>query len=173
MAVSGKSPETARDKLRLRAIGTREDSAQSPIVAANLPKGWFLIVANRAAHRLLTEAVLQSLSAGCEVSMARLPTPFVAIRDRYMAQQRAEGAEAAVDYIFEVPVELIMHFTGYRHDQNIPDFGAQPFEVLESTVPEKKAWLKWLFPHNKASEPSGLIAPDGAQNKRGSGLAGD
>ena len=74
------------------------------------------------------------------------PTPFSAIRDRCIAGQRAAGgADATVDYIFEVPVELVMSFTGYRYDQDIPELGDQPFEVLESTEPEKKSWSKRLL----------------------------
>jgi hypothetical protein len=184
LAVSGKSPETVRDELSLRATGTREDIAESPIVAANLPKGWYLIVADRAQHPLISDAVLQSLAVGCEVltctveehvmfsaatawrdgrrvwsvthesdsgrehlaTDGELPTSFSAIRDRCISQQRAEGgSDAAADYIFEVPGELVMSFTGYRHDKDIAELGDEPFEVLEYTKPQNNSWLKRLL----------------------------
>jgi hypothetical protein len=67
LAVTGKSPETVREELNLRATGVREEGAESPIIAANLPKGWYLIVANRAEHSMISDTVLQSLSVSCEV----------------------------------------------------------------------------------------------------------
>jgi hypothetical protein len=184
LAVTGKSPERVREELSLRATGTREEGAESPIVSANLPKGWYLIVANQAEHPLISTAVLQSLSVSCEVLTCTVeehvmfsaatawrdgrrlwsithesgsgqdhlatdgepPTALTAIRDRCISQQRvASDAHARVDYIFDIPVELFKSFTGYRYDQDIPELGDQSFEVLESTEPEKKSWLRRLF----------------------------
>ncbi|HSE25289.1 MAG TPA: hypothetical protein VLB68_26745 [Pyrinomonadaceae bacterium] len=58
LAVSGKSPETVREELSLRATGAYENVAESPIVAANLPNGWYLIVTPKHFH-LADESVLK------------------------------------------------------------------------------------------------------------------
>ena len=73
------------------------------------------------------------------------PPPFFAsIRDRLRAkQQEAGGKKAAVDYIFDIPVETAQQFTGYRHDRDIPGASETPFEVLETTESTpKRSWLR-------------------------------
>jgi hypothetical protein len=55
------------EALGLRGTGTREEIAESPIVGAELPSGWYLIVTHRSGHPLMRDPVLQRLSAGCEV----------------------------------------------------------------------------------------------------------
>lgn len=67
LAVRGKSPTEVLETLRLRGTGTREEIAESPIVGAALPTGWYLIVGGRSGHRFLRDQILQGLSAGCEV----------------------------------------------------------------------------------------------------------
>jgi hypothetical protein len=67
LAVNGKPPATVLETLGLRGTGTREEIAESPIVGAQLPTGWYLVVAGRSGHRLMSDPVLQRLSAGCEV----------------------------------------------------------------------------------------------------------
>ena len=75
------------------------------------------------------------------------PGSFGAIRDRMRSQQAAEGGDKAeVDYIFEIPVELALSLTGYRHDIEIPALGKNAFEVLVTTktTPER-TWWRRLF----------------------------
>jgi hypothetical protein len=67
LAVRGKTPAAVLEALGLRGTGTREEIAESPIVGAELPTGWYLIVTDRSGHRLTRDAVLQRLSAECEV----------------------------------------------------------------------------------------------------------
>ncbi len=67
LAVKGKLPTAVLETLGLRGTGTREEIAESPIVGAELPSGWYLVVAGRSGHRLMRDQTLQRLSAGCEV----------------------------------------------------------------------------------------------------------
>jgi len=67
LAVNGKGRATVLEALGLRATGTREEIAESPVAGAERPSGWYLVVTDRSGHRLTRDSVLQTLSAGCEV----------------------------------------------------------------------------------------------------------
>jgi hypothetical protein len=70
-----------------------------------------------------------------------LPPQYASIRDHFTALQQAENdAEAEVDYLFEIPVELARSFAAYKHDEASPAFETQGFEILESA-----SWLGRLF----------------------------
>jgi hypothetical protein len=57
------------------------------------------------------------------------PDCFAAVRDRLLKQQNDEGgADAGVDHVFDIPVDIGVELTGYRYDM-IPD-GDLPYEVL-------------------------------------------
>ena len=66
-AVKGKPPAAVLETLGLRGTGTREEIAESPIVGTELPSGWYLVVASRSGHRLMSDQNVQRLSAGCDV----------------------------------------------------------------------------------------------------------
>lgn len=71
------------------------------------------------------------------------PAEYASIRDRFISQQDAEGgAEADVDFLFEIPVVLVQTFVGYKHDEESPAFDKRGFELLEST---QKSFFKRLF----------------------------
>ena len=59
------------------------------------------------------------------------PHPYGSIRDRLVAEQKAESEPAEVDYIFDIPVELGKELTGFRHDERLPGVTKEEFEVLE------------------------------------------
>ena len=67
LAVKGKPPEAVLETLGLRGTGAREAIAGSPVVGAELPSGWYLVVADGSGHRLMRDPIVQRLSAGCEV----------------------------------------------------------------------------------------------------------
>jgi hypothetical protein len=67
LAVKGKARASVLEALGLRGTGAREEIAESPIVGAELPNGWFLVVGDRSGHRLMRDPSVQRLSAGCEV----------------------------------------------------------------------------------------------------------
>jgi hypothetical protein len=80
-----------------------------------------------------------------------LPNEFECVRDRFFAQQEsAGGANADVDYVYEIPAELAKALTGFRHDQDMPGMGVQPYEVLEPPQDFKKqmafqnAWSRMI-----------------------------
>jgi hypothetical protein len=67
LAVKGKTPAIVLETLNLHGTGTREDFAESPITGAELPGGWYLVVANQSGHKLISEPVIKQLSADCEI----------------------------------------------------------------------------------------------------------
>lgn len=74
-----------------------------------------------------------------------LPDRFPAIRDELTARQAAEGgADAGVDYLFDIPVALVQVFTGFKHDEADLDGETLAFEVLESAQSARAAKQSWF-----------------------------
>jgi hypothetical protein len=72
-----------------------------------------------------------------------LPDFFASVRDEALAEQAAEGgADAEVDCIFEVPLELARRITGFRHDSS-ENVAAEHFEVFLESPPAKPWWRFW------------------------------
>jgi hypothetical protein len=63
-----------------------------------------------------------------------LPGNFGGIRSGLMKEQREQGDEPEVDFIFDIPLDLAESICGYRHDQAEYDFGEPEFTAL---VPAK------------------------------------
>src|SRR6266850_1025470 len=61
------------------------------------------------------------------------PGSYSSIRDKYLAQQDAEGGtKAGVDLVFEIPLEVGVELTSFRHDHHFPGGEPAPFEVLDA-----------------------------------------
>jgi hypothetical protein len=61
-------------------------------------------------------------------------------------QDNAGGANADVDFIFDVPVAVAQAITSYRHDMDIEGADSEPFEVLRQAVTDqqtKPLWKVW------------------------------
>lgn len=67
LAVKGKSPEAVLEELQLSSTGTPGEVCRSPLVAATSNAGWYLIVANRCEHHIISAPVVERLSASCDV----------------------------------------------------------------------------------------------------------
>jgi len=185
LAVRGKPAAAILSALGLRATGVPGIEGEAPVVGAASAAGWYLIVADKAEHRLIRPSVLERLSEGCEVvtctveehvmfseatgwrdgrqgwrvshrgedgpvgleEAGELPANYPALRGALEARQAAEGgAEAEVDFLFDIPVALAQAFTGYRHDEASPAFEVPGFEVLEATGPAARtSWLGRLL----------------------------
>ena len=65
-AVRGKEAKVVLDELGLHPTGEREAFAESPLVAAQLPSGWYVIVADHD-ERFQAEEVRVRLSLRCEM----------------------------------------------------------------------------------------------------------
>ncbi len=81
-----------------------------------------------------------------------MPPQFEATRERLFAKQLAAGGpKADVDYIFDIPVDVILAETGYRYDRDIEGADEEPYEVLElagkvkPVAGGKKSWISKLF----------------------------
>ena len=60
-----------------------------------------------------------------------VPAEFSQIRATQEAKQRTEDeADAGVDCIFDVPIDLAKALTGFRHDESVAGSDPAPFEVL-------------------------------------------
>jgi hypothetical protein len=76
-----------------------------------------------------------------------LPAEYPSIRDALQAQQAAEGgADADVDFLFEIPVSVVRALTGYRHDEPSPAFEAAGLDGLEvlATIASATTNSSWL-----------------------------
>jgi hypothetical protein len=74
------------------------------------------------------------------VTEGDMPPVFNSIRDCLLSKQRESGGpDAGVDHIFDVPVEVALSLTGYRHDRDIPGMTGEAFEVLTGTAPGDSA----------------------------------
>jgi len=73
------------------------------------------------------------------------PTELSAIRAALDATQRAEdGADAKVDYVFDIPVDLAKALTGFRHDERVAGAAPSPFVVLVRRAgATRRWWNKW------------------------------
>lgn len=67
LAVRGKSREDILAELRLTGTGQFEEMAESPLVGAHLPGGWYLVVDDHSEKYWWESGTPRALSAGCEV----------------------------------------------------------------------------------------------------------
>ena len=88
LAVRGKPVDVVLGQLGLRGTGTREEIPESPIVGAELPGGWYLVLSNKDVQ-FLDDNVLSKMSAGCEVV-----TCFVEEHVMYSEAKGWEGGKA-------------------------------------------------------------------------------
>ena len=71
LAVKGKERATVLRELGLAPTGDRDElPAESPIAAAFLDGGWYVIILDRLDHALVRDEVLRRLSLGCAVVAA-------------------------------------------------------------------------------------------------------
>lgn len=79
-----------------------------------------------------------------------LPAEFDAIRARLVSEQEASGGEQSdTDYIFDIPVELAAHCTGYRHDRWQFDWGEPEFSQVVPVVRGNKGWWRRLLGYKR------------------------
>ncbi len=75
-----------------------------------------------------------------------LPTGFEAMSAKFKDAQAAEGGdEAGVDHYFEIPLVAAREIIGFKHDEEIPGFEDEAFEILRKGRPsgDSKSW--WRF----------------------------
>jgi len=170
LAIKGKKPEPIRDALGLELTEEREEIPESAFCGAELPGGWYLVIADHTEQVATNEQMkifsedaelvtcyveehvmcsqvtgwkntqqLWSITHASEKASRHLeiqgtpPECFVAHRDLLLQKQLEEDQkndEFGVDYIFDIPIETAHSITGFRHDQDIPNAGENPFEVL-------------------------------------------
>jgi hypothetical protein len=64
LAVKGMSPQAVREALGLVATGAREEFPESELTAAELPGGWYLVVAQQCGEQVASDEVMSQLSQG-------------------------------------------------------------------------------------------------------------
>ena len=67
LAIKGSSAEAVLGELELRSTSKPAEAGRSPFVAATSDSGWYLVVANRCEHHIISAPVAERLSVGCEV----------------------------------------------------------------------------------------------------------
>jgi len=75
------------------------------------------------------------------------PPSFTAVKDRLLAQQESEGgADADVDFVFDLPLELADEIVGFKHDGGTDSY-PEVFEGLDPSEAEsplvKNPWWKF------------------------------
>jgi hypothetical protein len=82
-------------------------------------------------------------------SSGDLPATFANVRTKFFSEQAVEGGEKAnVDLIFEIPLQIGVEFTGFRHDHDYPTDEETPFRVLVADATQasascvKKPWWR-------------------------------
>lgn len=73
-----------------------------------------------------------------------VPNPLSPIRERLATKQ---DSVTNADYVFDIPIELFVALGGIRYNEDIPDGGPKPWQVL-ARVKTKLSW--WPF----ANKPS-------------------
>ena len=78
-------------------------------------------------------------------AVGELPEPFQAIREDLWAQQHAEGgADADVDFVFDIPLAVAQTLTGFKHDIGpSPWAGTGPVALAGQSEPK----------HNSSTTP--------------------
>jgi hypothetical protein len=73
-----------------------------------------------------------------------LPEPYASIRDKALKQQEEEDAsnERAVDYIYDVPPNLVKELTGFDYNKGA---STKVFKQLWRPKPQKKSFFRSLF----------------------------
>jgi hypothetical protein len=67
LAARGKSAEAVRNELGLQSAGKPGKARRSLFTAAESDAGWYLVIAHRCEHRIISGSVVKGLSSGCEV----------------------------------------------------------------------------------------------------------
>lgn len=124
---------------RLRGKGTIEDRH-----LAELSRSHEVISSFVEEHVMFSETscwksggILWSVTHESEKGLRHLgtsgpvPAELEPIRQGAEEKQEAEGENAEVDFIFDIPVDLAQKITGYRYDQDVPGMSGKVFEVLE------------------------------------------
>ena len=76
-------------------------------------------------------------------SSGQPPPGFETLKELKMAKQKEEGgAEADVDYIIEIPLEVARELTGFKHDEEIDCLAEDSLQELEELKPRRR-WQLW------------------------------
>jgi hypothetical protein len=131
-AVKGKAPDAIHGELRLKPSRVPgDDNLTFQIVGALSDAGWYLIVAEGREHRLIRDAVIQPLSAGCEIITCRddeqnIFSAAAGWRDgRRVWAVSYDGEEAATDVVEEgdLPVTYPSIRDKYKAEAQAEDAG--------------------------------------------------
>ena len=72
----------------------------------------------------------------------KVPENFSALKEKLIREQEAEGgANADVDHLFDLPLELAKQYTGFKHDEVARDTDDEVYEVLDVGPLQKAARL--------------------------------
>jgi hypothetical protein len=75
-----------------------------------------------------------------------LPAEFEAMAQACRDQRREEGgADAGVDYYFDIPLNAAKSIMGFKHDEDISGLHYDKFEVLDETGASKDRKPWWRF----------------------------
>ncbi len=72
-----------------------------------------------------------------------IPESFDSLKSRIFSKQEEEGGESAgVDYIFDVPTELLRGITNFKHDEETEELKGVQYKVLKLNKSDKAISIK-------------------------------
>jgi hypothetical protein len=171
-AVRGRAVDEIHAALRLCSTNETESEPESPVVAALLPSGWYLVYFNDrgtpSASDLATlsgsgmaivleicEMVTSCKAAGWQDARQRWSISYDAgvlqaegdLPDCFEPVKRRLSKQQAkssdIDHVFNVPGDVVDELIGFRYDGDPDGYPAEDFVVLERIKPNRKWWRPW------------------------------
>lgn len=125
LAVKTGTAETVLPRLGMRETGQREDTPESPLVGAELPGDWYVVIAGTFRHPLLTLETAQRLSTENDVVLGLIDERVMFCETSYWrrgdqlwrAQHDAQKGLDHLDADGELPPHLEALHAGYLKKQ--------------------------------------------------------
>jgi len=155
LVVKGKTPEAVCNELHLRGA-YRGDTTKWNLVGAGSDLGWYLVVAHGREHRLINEAVIARLAAGCEVLTCtveeqQIYSAAAGWRDGHRLWAIAyDGEEGPSDVVIDGDLphgssDIRARFTALAQAEDAGDALVDPMLLAaDRTTRLQQTWRGWL-----------------------------
>lgn len=174
LAVSGKEPQQVLDELGLSRTGEAEEIPESPVSAAQLPNGWFLVFANIFDSPLVAKSVLANLSSGCSVVSCQVEehVMFSSSTCHINGKIKWHVAHDAQESIYhlstsgDLPAEFSAIYAALKQEQDSSGGGTSDVDYIHD-IPVALAKAVTSFRHDEdiqgdPLEPFEILAPAAA-----------
>jgi len=158
--------------LRLRSTGKTESDPDSPVVAALLPSGWYMLYFNdRGTPSAPDMAAVSASGMAIVLEVCEMVTSCKAAgwqdgRERWSISydegtleaegdlpecfesiksrlQKQQAESSDIAYVFNVPCDVVNELIGFPYDGNPDGYPVEEFVILERIRPNRKWWWPW------------------------------